>query len=74
MYGAEPHEITSTLFASLLTIFTLIQLTRFPLMLQVTSHTSGVNTVRMRQQRQKERDYFLLAIVYVRKYAGHFLH
>lgn len=43
LYEAEPHEITNALLSSLLTTYTLILLTKFPLRLQVTSHTSRVN-------------------------------
>ena len=74
LYEAEPHEITSTLLSSLLTTFTLIPLSKFPLRLQATSHTSRINTVKViRCQGWSERDWLLLAIVYVRKYTGCFL-
>lgn len=74
LYEAEPHEITSTLLSSPLTTFTLIPLSKFPLRLQATSHTSRTNTVNaIRCQGWSETDWLLSALVYVRKYTGCFL-
>ena len=74
LYEAEPHEITSTLLSSLLTTFTLISLSKFPLRLQANSHTSRINTVKtIRCPGWSERDWLLSAIVYVRIYTGCFL-